>query len=389
MAFPLVALACGGTEAATTTPPGPVASTGASPTGSGSAGSAPGTEPVGTDPPGTEPGTTAPSTTVAPTTTSTAAITTTVPPTVPPTLPPPPPPAGGIPVPINVGLPPALGHGVPGRRPPPANIDLGGPPAFPGEGEWAPIGPDVDGRPAMYTTTLRAAPGSSTPIGVAWLDPAALTARLHPGTSDPPGAGYISVPFLPREDFPIAAATMNGGFKTTEYPFGFFLEGREAVPMRDGRATFAIDEDGVATIGEWGRDVSIFDKVVSARQNLSLLVDGGHPVGGLNPNDISAWGATLNNVVWVQRSAVGVRADGALVWVGGPLNITSLADLLTIAGAVRGMELDINFSWVAFNWYRMKPDGTLGAYKLAPTLNGDGFRFLSADSRDFFSFVVR
>ena len=87
--------------------------------------------------------------------------------------------------------------------------------------------------------------------------------------------------------------------------------------------------------------------VVSVRQNLDLLVDNGRPVPGLNANDTTQWGFTLGNAVYVWRSGIGVTADGALVYVGGPgLNITDLANLLVRAGAVRAMELDINTDWV-------------------------------------------
>ena len=92
--------------------------------------------------------------------------------------------------------------------------------------------------------------------------------------------------------------------------------------------------------------------VASVRQNLDLLVDGGKPVPGLNATDTTRWGATLGDQIYVWRSGVGVTADGALVYVGGPgLNITSLADLLVRAGAVRAMELDINTDWVNFASY--------------------------------------
>lgn len=54
-------------------------------------------------------------------------------------------------------------------------------------------------------------------------------------------------------------------------------------------------------------------------------------------------GLTLGNAACVWRSGLGITADGALVYVGGPgLNVTTLADILARAGAVRAMELDIN-----------------------------------------------
>jgi hypothetical protein len=110
--------------------------------------------------------------------------------------------------------------------------------------------------------------------------------------------------------------------------------------------------------------------VVSVRQNLDLLVDGGQPVAGLDATDTTRWGATLGDSVYVWRSGVGITADGALVYVGGPgLNITDLADLLVRAGAVRAMELDINTDWVNFSVY--SPSAPLG-----PATPSDGTELL-------------
>ena len=61
-------------------------------------------------------------------------------------------------------------------------------------------------------------------------------------------------------------------------------------------------------------------------------------------------GRTLGNQRLRLASGIGVTADGALVYVGGPgLNITDLAELLVRAGAVRAMELDINTDWVNYS----------------------------------------
>ncbi len=111
--------------------------------------------------------------------------------------------------------------------------------------------------------------------------------------------------------------------------------------------------NGSSTVGAWGRDVTMTPNVVSVRQNLDLLVDNGQPVPGLSASDTTAWGRTLGGAVYVWRSGVGITADGALVYVGGPgLNITDLANVLVRAGAVRAMELDINTDWVNFSTYQ-------------------------------------
>ncbi len=73
--------------------------------------------------------------------------------------------------------------------------------------------------------------------------------------------------------------------------------------------------------------------VVSVRQNLDLLVNNSKPVPGLRGERYVAVGRHLGNAVYVSRSGLGVTADGALVYVGGPgLNITDLANL---SGACR------------------------------------------------------
>ena len=62
------------------------------------------------------------------------------------------------------------------------------------------------------------------------------------------------------------------------------------------------------------------------------------------------------------RSGLGVTADGALVYVVGPvLNPLQLADLLVRAGAVRGMQLDINPSWPVFASFKPAPPDGLAA----------------------------
>ena len=80
---------------------------------------------------------------------------------------------------------------------------------------------------------------------------------------------------------------------------------------------------------------------------------------------------------------MGITADGALVYVGGPaLNITTLANLLVDAGAVRGMELDINTDWVSLATYAPPPPQIAAAPgqrdRSAPDHGGDAGPLLRA-----------
>ncbi len=96
--------------------------------------------------------------------------------------------------------------------------------------------------------------------------------------------------------------------------------------------------------------------VIAVRQDVTLLVDGGQAVAGLNPYDVSVFGLTLGGIPNVWRAGVGVTANGAIVYVYGPdMEVTQLAALLVRARAVRAMTLDINPDWTVFVTYKAPP----------------------------------
>ena len=278
---------------------------------------------------------------------------------------------------------------------PPAIVPIASPP-LPGEGQWHPAGRLVDGVPAVYEAFLRPdAIHTSLVVGVAWLDTRLLAARLYSGSIIPGGGPYkYTAPIEPSAARSLVAA-FNAGFLMSNAEGGYYTQGKTILPLRNGAASVVIYRNGSVNIGAWGSEVRMTPQVVSVRQNLNMLVDNGKPVAGLNPNDNYVWGATLGAAVYVWRSAIGITANGALVYIGGPgLNITSLANLLVRAGAVRGMELDINTDWV--NLATFKPSTPHG---LASPANGTDLLsgmvgqpdryFASWWARDFFTMSAR
>ncbi len=266
-------------------------------------------------------------------------------------------------------------------------------PALAGEGRWIPAARTVDSRAALYLTTLRPE-GSSEPAGIAWMDTKLLRATLYSGSISPgQGPWEYTAPVQPAAAMELVCA-FNGGFKLADTRGGYYAENRTFAPLVPGAASLVITADGGATVGEWGRDVSMSADVVSVRQNLTLLVDGGHPVAGLVPGDISTWGSTLGNVPRVWRSGLGVTADGALVYVSGPsLDIVQLADLLVRAGAVRAMELDINPAWDTFTFYTPSPGAPASPANgtdLLSSMSGGTSRFFDPSwARDFVTMSAR
>jgi hypothetical protein len=303
------------------------------------------------------------------------------------------PPAGSIRVPKRAPVVVSTG---PAHLPPPAPIVPVASPPIPGEGQWSSAGRPVDGIPAVYETTLRPDPvHTSYVVGVAWMDTKLLKATLYSGSLIPGGGPFTHTAPIGRGAAGSLVAAFNAGFLMSAADGGYYTDGRNIIPLRTGVASFVVYSDGSATVGAWGSDVTMSPSVVSVRQNLDLLVDNGQPVAGLDATDTTRWGATLGNAVYVWRSGVGITADGALVYVGGPgLNITDLADLLVRAGAVRAMELDINTDWVNYSVYRpstpLGPATPSNGSELLPGMVGTPGRYFEPWwARDFVTMSAR
>ena len=267
---------------------------------------------------------------------------------------------------------------------------------LPGEGVWHPAGRRVGGYPAVYETWVRPdAVHTSLVVGVAWMDTRLLRATLYSGSTIPGGGPYRYTAPISRAASRSLVAAFNAGFLMDNANGGYYTDGKTILPLHKGAASFVIYRNGSANIVAWGHGATLSPDVVSVRQNLDLLVRNGKAVPGLNPNDTAQWGLTLGNAVYVWRSAVGITANGALVYVGGPgLNITTLADILVRAGAVRGMELDINTDWVNFASY--DPNGAsaratpANGKDLLPGMYGAPNRYFEPWwPRDFFTMSAR
>ena len=305
------------------------------------------------------------------------------------------PPKGGRPRTLN-GVPPPQPTGPQparqaGHLPPPADVPLVVSPALPGEGQWQPTGPQLDGRYGMYVAQYRADTVYTSQITTAvWVDPTLLRVRLVPGAQEPGGA-WAQPPDLSGPAADRAVAAFNGGFRVQDAQGGFYLDGRTAVPLRDGAASVVIYRGGRIDIGSWGTEVTMTPQVDAVLQNLVPIVDHGRAAPDATYHDNRVWGATLGASTVVARSGIGVTATGALVYVAGPaLTAKTLAESLQRAGAVRAMTLDINPEWVTFNIYS-HPDpadpAIIRAAKLYPQMQRPATRYLgpTVESRDFFS----
>ena len=298
-------------------------------------------------------------------------------------------PAAGVPT-AGASTPTVLPK-VAGHLTPPAPLTSPATPAVPKEGQWTAFGPSVNGAQGAYVTSIRP-DGVHTSIldAVIWIDPTVLKFRQYPGTKIP-GSPWDRPDSVEADRQAQLVAAFAGGFRIQDSHGGIILGNKTYVSMRDGGATFTIDKNGVPNVGAWGTDVGKSATLDSARQSLDPIVVDGAVAPDLSSDANRKWGFTgPANKTAVWRSGLGVRADGSIIWVGGDgLTIVALAETLVRAGAVRGMQLEINREWVQLNTYGVTSDGTVHGRKLLSGMEHTGDRWLTEDTRDFVAIFAR
>ena len=278
----------------------------------------------------------------------------------------------------------------PRALPPPPALTSPAPIPVPGEGRWTAIDHASTGQPGAYATVIRPdAVHTSVLDAVVWLDPHLVRLRQYPGTRIP-GAPWDRPDHIPTADQRSLIAAFNGGFRLADSHGGLILGHSQIAPMRDGAATLMIDPNGMPSIGPWGRDIKAGQPMDSARQNLDLIVDAVlRPQPAQRPEPPLGVHRTGQQERRVALRCGHHRQRGVRL-VGGPgLTVETLATTLVKAGAVRGMQMDINNDWVQFNTYTMGSDGQASGTKMLPGMRHTRNRWLTEDSRDFIAVFAR
>ncbi|WP_143765422.1 phosphodiester glycosidase family protein [Catenulispora acidiphila] len=260
-----------------------------------------------------------------------------------------------------------------------------------GEGEFQVAVANPAGQPVVQVARVRPdAVYTGVTADVAVIDQKHSGFVLHPGHEGGLNSVITTVPNqIDANARPNLIALFNGGFKISESHGGYYDHGVTAASLVNGAASEVIFKDGHMAVGMWGRDYS-FQKnadIVSVRQNLKLMVDGGQVVPYID--DSSTWGRADHGSAAVWRSGVGVKADGDIVWVGGnELTAPSLARLLKDAGAVRAMQLDINLRWADFQYFP-NHDGNPDTSKLYEDFLQGPNKFFVNSTKDFMAVYLR
>jgi hypothetical protein len=268
-----------------------------------------------------------------------------------------------------------------------------------GAGVWRPAGRLVGGKSAVYETLL-VPPGGTARAGIAWMNTRLLSARLYSGSLSPGGGPYKYTAPVTRSAAGSLVAAFNGGFKMADAHGGYYTEGKMIKPLVRGAASLVIYDNGSITVGAWGSDVAMTPTVAAVRQNLFPLVVQGRPTARASTRTWRVWGGTCpcgggqhgTDHQW--RSGLGVTTGGDLVYVAGPqLDPLQVAELLVRAGAVRGMQLDINPTWPVFASFRPAAPGGLAVpsngTRLIDTYRSPATFFDPSYARDFITMSAR
>jgi hypothetical protein len=178
--------------------------------------------------------------------------------------------------------------------------------------------------------------------------------RWHVGTQDPPSRyGVVPVDAGPAINWPNeglagVVAVFNGGFKVDAKAGGSMVDGVTLSPLLRGDMTIAINAAGHWKMGEWAPDFPGPNfRAIAYRQNLGPLIANGKLTPAAYSPLASLWGSPLKGRPLQPRSALGIDVHGNLVYVATMSDVSpsAIAQALLAAGAVEGMQLDINPYW--------------------------------------------
>ncbi len=282
-------------------------------------------------------------------------------------------------------------HGAADTYGPPPQLKTFADHPLPNEGVWRVLAA-VQGKPAIYGTELRASSVYSSYVaGIVSMDQDLVKFYLHPGAEDPGPGNWKSLSYIPPGKRSGLLATFNGGFRISVSGGGFYLNGASMGTLTPGVASVVYYQDGRIAIGVWDKTVRMTPKVVGVRQNLHLIVSHGQVPASVDQGVNTTWGATLGGGYYVWRSGIGITKDGRVIFVYGPeLNVRELADMLKRAGAVSGMQLDINPDWMSFMYYlHQLSGGPLKPVNLLPDQMQPPNRYYSPANRDFTAVYAR
>jgi len=178
-------------------------------------------------------------------------------------------------------------------------------------------------------------------------------------------------------------AAFDGGFQYRDGAYGMIVGDTTYLPLKNDLATLVGYRDGTLKLVDYtGQNLG--SNIAFVRQNCPMLIENGQ-ISILDPAKKSLWGRTPTSSIYTWRSGIGLDANGNLVFaVGNNLTPLSLATALKSAGALNAMQLDINPSWVRFNFFEHTGGSDYTTATLTRDLKDGSKDYLNGYEKDFF-----
>ena len=242
---------------------------------------------------------------------------------------------------------------------------------------WTPDGHSVYGYHAIYTHKVQ---GGS--VALMWMDSKLLSFRYIPGTKEPSGSYARAIDNQSNTWAKTMVAAFNGGFANkSAHISGYFYSGHLHGHLTNGDGAFEVTNTGVFKVGAWGSPgfTSTSGALAVRQELLPLIVKSGAAVPTANAC-ADCWGGTDNHALKVRRAAVGVRADGSVIFAfGSDVTARTLALGLVSGGVRNAVVLDMNLSWPTGFVYT----GYHKGHRIHQAIQRDPSTYYSRFERDF------
>lgn len=265
-----------------------------------------------------------------------------------------------------------------------------------GDGVWLPLVPAAVGadRTRMYKTLLHPdAERSWAELFVVAIDLQSVELSLVPGTrepqaTEPEALALVRPGVIPPEHQRLVLAAFNGGFKTEHGRYGMRVGDVTFVAPHSEACAVAYYEDHTLRIASWPALAASQSEMKWLRETPQCMYEDGEVHWRIAEGFTQRWGATVGGDTVIQRSAVGVAADGKtlFVGVGNHVMAPAIAEGMHHAGAASVAQLDVNFSYPKFATFEPAP-GTAQrvAVPLADSFELSDDEYIRKPSqRDFF-----
>jgi hypothetical protein len=228
--------------------------------------------------------------------------------------------------------------------------------------------------PGISTTTL-----DGGQVSLMWMNPQQVRFRFIPGYKWPENSPTISADHNPSTWTTTMIAAFNGAFKLSDHVGGYYYHGHTVAELRSGLGAFEVQRDGTLKVGVWGSDLSLNAQTLAVRENLPPIVFKEAKAS----DGVGTWGLALHHLWHVNRSALGERPDGSLVFeFGYHVTPSTIAKYLVKAGVRDAVMLDMNETWPTGFIYRHSSSGIHGK-RINPAIVKSPTLYLQRPDKDF------